>query len=82
MNKNFYRLRCDYNQNIALLIKKRRNELLIKQEYLAKKIGMSQCNYSKLENGCGNFNIIDLIEICKILELSFISVIINSGIEI
>lgn len=82
MNKNFYRLRYEYNQNIAITIKKQRSELLIKQEYLAKKIGMSQCNYSKLENGHGCFNIIDLIEICKILEISIIRVMIDAGIEL
>lgn len=63
------------SQKIAAIIKEKRSQLQFKQEIVAKEIGMSQANYSKIENGLVGIDIDALQQICECLQLSLLGVI-------
>lgn len=58
-----------FEEIIGLLIAKHRNTLSINQGNMAKKLGMSQVNLSRIEHGKINLTIKNLIKICEILDI-------------
>jgi transcriptional regulator with XRE-family HTH domain len=57
------------------IIRLKRIERKLSQELIADKIGISQSNYSKLENGEKSFSVSELSVICEILEVSPLDVL-------
>ena len=62
----------DFN-SIADLVKKTRHEKNYCQDYIAKKIGISQKAYSKIENNETKLNVDTLTRIAEILEVDVAS---------
>lgn len=60
------------NQELLLQIRLRRQELGFSQEYLAKKLGISQAAYSKVENGKSSLTVRYLDELSDILSFEFL----------
>lgn len=56
-------------------IRERRRQKDLSQEYMAYVLGISQSQYSKLENGIKVFDIEILSKLCDVLELSPLEII-------
>lgn len=53
---------------LAMVIRERRLKLNYSQDYIAKKTGMSQTAYSKLEQGHTTVTLEKFIKLCMVLE--------------
>lgn len=68
-------IKTESYQILISLLKKKRQELNITQEDLAKKIGLDQTFVSKYETGERRLDVIELRRVCEALGANFIQFI-------
>lgn len=68
-------IKTESYQILITLLKRKRQEVNITQEDLAKKIGLDQTFVSKYETGERRLDVIELRRVCEALDINFIEFI-------